>query len=245
MTQAFYESSYAASGETFRRWRQLGAVIKAGHVCELIKALPAPREVIEVGCGDGAVLVELGRRGVGTRRVGIDIASAAIALAAEESEITEARVFDGTRIEEGDDSFDLAICTHVLEHEADPEPLLHEITRVARRAVIIEVPLERNLAARREAARALSQNAGHVQRFDRVAIRRLIAATGWPVRSELLDALPPAVHTFGANGAAALAKGYAKWAVRSALARQPWMAERLITLHYAALATPPSQTPQA
>lgn len=238
MTRDFYESSYSGSGETFRRWRQLGAVIKADHICELIEGIPPPRGVIEVGCGDGAVLAQLGRRGVGERRVGIDIAAAAIRLAAEEPEVSEARVFDGRRIDERDNAFDLAICTHVLEHEADPQALLREITRVAERAVVIEVPLERNLFARREAARDLSENAGHVQRFDRPSIRRLIGATGWRVSRELLDPLPVAVHNFAAESALAVGKGYVKWAIRCALARQPRIGERLITLHYAALATP-------
>ncbi len=239
----FYETSYSASSDMFRRWRGLGAGIKADHICELIKPIPAPRDVIEVGCGDGAVLAQLGRRGVGQRRVGIDIASAAVRLAAEQPEITEARVFDGARIDAGEDAFDLAICSHVLEHEADPQALLYEITRVAERAVVIEVPLERNLAARRGAARGLSQNAGHVHRFDRHGLRRLIAATGWRIQSELFDSLPAPVHTFGADTAAGVAQGYAKWAIRSALARQPWVAERLITLHYAVLATPAARTP--
>jgi SAM-dependent methyltransferase len=154
-------------------------------------------------------------------------------------------VFDGTRIDERDDSFDLAVCTHVLEHEADPQALLREITRVARRAAVIEVPLERNLAARREAARDLSRNAGHLHHFNRSSIRRLIAATGWRVRSELLDPLPVAVHNFAADTALAVGKGYAKWAVRSTLARLPRVAERLITLHYAALVTPPTQAEEA
>lgn len=183
------------------------------------------------------MLAELARRGIGERRTGIDISSAAITRAAGRPEVTEARRFDGVRIEARDRSYDLAICTHVLEHVADPLALLTEITRAAR-AIVIEVPLERNLAARRASALALSQSAGHLQRFDRASMRRLIATTGWRVRGELLDPLPVAVHTFGADNARALTKGYAKWAVRSALAAVHPLGERLMTLHYAALATP-------
>jgi SAM-dependent methyltransferase len=236
----FYESSYTHTGEAeaaFRRWRALGALTKSDHICKLLELIPPPRAVLEVGCGDGAVLAELGRRGIGDTRTGIDISSAAIRLAADRPGVTAARVFDGVRIESGDGSYDLVVCTHVLEHVVEPLALLAEITRVGR-AIVIEVPLERNLSARRAAARALSQNAGHLQRFDRAGVRSLIAATGWRVRGELLDPLPRAVHTFGAGNARALAKGYTKWTVRSMLAAVPPVGERLMTLHYAALATP-------
>jgi SAM-dependent methyltransferase len=236
----FYETSYTHSGEAeeaFRRWRELGALTKTDHICRLLELIPPPREVLEVGCGEGAVLAELGRRGIGETRSGIDISSAAIRRAAGRPGVTEARLFDGVRIEAPDRSYDLVICTHVLEHVSEPLALLKELTRVAR-AIVIEVPLERNLSARRSSARALSQRAGHLQRFDRASMRRLIAATGWRVRGELLDPLPAAVHTFGADNPQALAKGYAKWAVRSALAAVAPVGERLMTLHYAALAAP-------
>jgi SAM-dependent methyltransferase len=236
----FYERSYTHSGEAedaFRRWRELGALTKTDHICRLLELIPAPREVLEVGCGEGAVLAELARRGIGEARTGIDISSAAIRRAAGRPGVTEARVFDGVRIDAPDRSYDLVICTHVLEHVSDPLGLLREITRVAR-AIVVEVPLERNLAARRSAALALSHGAGHLQRFDRASVRRLIAAAGWRVRGEVLDPLPAAVHTFGAESSPALAKGYAKWAVRAALAAVRPVGERLMTLHYAALATP-------
>jgi hypothetical protein len=127
----------------------------------------------------------------------------------------------------------------VLEHVPAPERLVAEIARVARAAIIVEVPLERNLSARRGTARAASEAAGHLHRFDRPAVRRLLTRTGWRTQSELLDALPLDVHTFGAETAAGRAKGRGKWIVRAALAAAPALGERLITLHYAVLATPP------
>jgi len=237
----FYENCYShhANGVEgiFGRWRELGALTKSDHICQLLELIPAPREVLEVGCGDGAVLAELARRGIGETRTGIDISSTAIRLAASRPGVTEARLFDGVRIDARDRSYDLVVCTHVLEHVSAPLDLLTEITRVGR-AIVIEVPLERNLSARRASARALSQNVGHLQRFDRASVRRMIAAAGWRVQSELLDPLPLAVHTFGADTPRALTKGYAKWAARSALAAVRPIGERLMTLHYAALATP-------
>ena len=66
----------------------------------------------------------------------------------------------------------------------------------------------------------------------------MIARSGWRIRAELLDPLPLAVHTFAAQTRGAQAKGQVKWLLRRALAAAPVVGERLITLHYALIATP-------
>jgi SAM-dependent methyltransferase len=236
----FYEKAYSptADAERHGRWRAVSAVAKADHVVELAEAVgcPAPDVVAEVGCGDGSVLAELGRRGFGGTRLGFEISTAAVEIASRRPQIAHAAVFDGERLPAADGAYDLAFATHVLEHVPSPERLLREMMRAAR-AVVIEVPLERNLSARRPAARAASQAAGHVQRFDRTAVRRLIADAGGHVRGEIVDPLGLRVHLFDRRSRAAQAKGVAKWAVRRVLAAQPAIATRLFTVHYAVIAT--------
>jgi SAM-dependent methyltransferase len=235
----FYEQCYEPRPGGDGRWRELGALTKAEHIVRLIAraGIARPESVLDVGCGDGAVLAELARRGVGSTRVGLDISSSAVRLAASRPELTAALLFDGERIEFEDRAYDLAFATHVLEHVPAPERLLAELLRVARVAVV-EVPLESNLSARRPRARELSQAAGHLHRFSRGEIRRLLSDAGWEPRGEILDPLPRAVHTFGADTPAATAKGSVKWALRAAVSALPVLGERLITLHYAVLATP-------
>ena len=177
----FYEQCYTpgADGDKHRRWRELGAEGKADHVVDLVAraGLPAPRTVCEVGCGDGAVLGVLGRRGFGGGARRLRISASGVRLAAEREEVTEARVFDGAHLPVADDAYDLVFATHVLEHVPDPAPLARELLR-AGRAVVVEVPLEANLSARRPAARAASEGVGHLHRFDRRAIRALVAGAG-------------------------------------------------------------------
>ena len=241
--QEFYEQCYTpgADGEKYRRWRELGAEGKADHVVALVEraGIERPGTICEVGCGDGAVLGVLGRRGFGTRRVGYEISSTGVTLAAERAEVAEAAVFDGEHLPVADGAYDLVFATHVLEHVPDPAPLTRELLRAASRAVVIEVPLEDNLSARRPAARAASEGVGHLHRFDRRAIRRLVTDAGWRVAAELVDPLPRAVHTFGAESPRARLKGDVKWAVRAGAAAVPALGERLITLHFAVLALPP------
>jgi SAM-dependent methyltransferase len=146
-------------------------------------------------------------------------------------------VFDGRSVPVPDDTYDLVIASHVLEHAASPEQLVQEIARVGR-SVIIEVPLEANLSAHRPRARAASRSAGHLHRFSRRDVRRLVTAADLTIRAELRDPLPLAVHLFDRTSRAASLTGYGKWAIRSAIARIPVAGERLITLHYALAATP-------
>jgi SAM-dependent methyltransferase len=242
--RGFYERAYAptADAERHGRWRALSAVAKADHVVRLAAAIDRrdPGVVAEIGCGDGAVLAELGRRGFGRTRVGYEISTAAVEMAAQRPEIDRAVAFDGEQIPAVEGEYDLALATHVLEHVPDPAPVLREIMRVAR-AVIVEVPLERNLSARRPAARAASQAAGHLQRFDRARMRALVAETGWLVRGEIVDPLGLAVHLFDRHTRGARAKGFAKWAVRRVLSARPEVGTRLFTVHYALVATPPGE----
>lgn len=241
--QDFYERCYTPSpdGEKWARWRALGAVTKSEHVARLLERshVPYVESVAEIGCGDGAVLEELARRGIGVTRIGMDISSSAVELAGGRPGIEAVEQFDGERIPAADRAYDLVLATHVLEHVPAPAPLVAEIARVARHAIVIEVPLEHNLSARRPAARDASAAAGHLHAFDRVQVRRLLAGTGWRIQAELLDPLPLGVHTFGAETFAERIKGGAKWLARAALTAAPALGERLITLHYAVLATPP------
>ena len=236
----FYENAYAptAEDERYGRWRALSAVAKAGHIVELCQGigLSAPEIVAEVGCGDGSVLGELARRGFGRSRVGFEMSTAAARIAAGRSEIASVTTFDGVGLPADDGAYDLAFATHVLEHVPAPQPLLREMMRVAS-TVVVEVPLERNLSARRAAARAASEAAGHVQRFDRGAVRRLVTDAGWRVRGELVDPLGRDVHLCGCDTPPERARGLAKWALRRAAAAAPPVGTRLFTLHYALIAT--------
>ena len=142
-------------------------------------------------------------------------------------------VFDGVSLPAEDGTFDLGVLSHVLEHVPEPLPLLREAARACR-ALIVEVPLERNASGRRAAKRAASDEIGHVQALDRAAVRSLVADAGLRVAGELLDPLAREVHTFFASGTADQARGLAKAAVRRGLFRvSPALAERAVTLHYA------------
>jgi SAM-dependent methyltransferase len=230
----FYDSAYARGGERHAAWRELGARGKADHVVSLVSeaGLAPVGSVVEIGCGDGALLAELSARGFGGSLAGFDISATAVELAAARG-VASVSVFDGASLPVADRSFDLGVLSHVLEHVPEPLPLLREAARACR-AVVVEVPLERNASGGRAVKRASSTEIGHLTALDRAAVRRLVSDAGMRVAAELLDPLPRSVHTFFASSPADQARGLAKAAVRRGLFRvAPAVAERAFTLHYA------------
>ncbi len=238
----FYEDAYSGGGSdwtVYADWRTLSAVGKAEHVIELCrKAGLEVRSTLDVGCGDGALMEQLRRRGFGGRLVGMEISPTAAKIAAARAAVDEVGTFDGAALPLADDSFDLGVLSHVLEHTPDPPALLAEVARVCR-AVVFEVPLEANRSALRPAKRAHAEEIGHLHRLDRSAARRIAVDAGLRAAGELADPLGLDVQRFFADTPLQRAKATVKWAVRSGAHRAaPGLAERLFTVHYACLCLP-------
>jgi SAM-dependent methyltransferase len=240
----FYDDAYSQEPEQsalYARWRALGAVGKANHVIDLsARAGLRPTSTLEVGCGDGALLCELRRRGFGGRLSGVEITEAAVAIAGSRSEIDSVELYDGLHLPAVGDAYELGVISHVLEHVPEPATLLREAARVCR-AVLVEVPLEANWSARRADKRQHAAEIGHLQRLDRGAARRIVADAGLSIAAELEDPLPLAAHRFFASSRGERARASAKWAVRAGVYRlAPGVARRAFTLHYACLCVVPS-----
>jgi SAM-dependent methyltransferase len=239
----FYEHAYSLQGpqaDRSARWRALSALGKADHVVELCRrAGLAPVSTLDVGCGDGALLAELSRRGFGGRRHGVEISAAAAQIARGPLGDDAVEVFDGGSLPMADGSYELGILSHVLEHVPEPASLLAETARVCR-AVVFEVPLEANISAGRPAKRAHAVEIGHLHRLGRSDARAIAATAGLEIAAELQDPLPLAVHRFFATGTRARALALAKWGARAGADRvAPPLARRLFTVHYACLLVPP------
>jgi SAM-dependent methyltransferase len=239
----FYDHAYSQAPQDARvyaAWRALGAVGKADHVLALCARRGLqPKSTLEVGCGDGALLCELRRRGFGGRLCGLEITEAAVAIARARPEIDSVELCDGLHVPAGDCAYDLGILSHVLEHVPyDPSALLAEVARACR-AVVVEVPLEANVSARRTGKRAHAAEVGHLQRLDRAGMHAIVARAGLTLAGELEDPLALEVQRFFADTRAARLEATAKWALRSGMHRlAPALARRLFTVHYACLCLP-------
>lgn len=239
----FYDEGYTqtpSQAALYARWRALGAIGKADHVLDLCSRAGLwtgghPINTLEVGCGDGALLSELHRRGFGGRLSGVEITQAAVSIARSRPEIDSVELYDGLHLPVPDGTYELGILSHVLEHVPDPSALLAEVARACR-TVIVEVPLEDNISAKRAAKREHADEVGHLQRLSREHARSIVTRAGLRVACELEDPLPLTVHRFFAPSPSAQARATAKWALRAGLHRlAPSTARRLFTVHYACL----------
>jgi SAM-dependent methyltransferase len=242
----FYEDAYTRDpreAQTYARWRALGALGKADHVIALCARAGLwvgghPSSTLEVGCGDGALLCELAARGFGGALAGLEITEAAVAIAAARPQIESVRLYDGVHVPAADGAYELGILSHLLAPAPDPAALLREVARACL-AVVVEVPLEANVSARRASKREHASEVGHLQRLDRDGARAIVEAAGLRRVGELEDPLPVAVHRFFAAGAVGNARATAKWAARAGLhGLAPGLARRLFTVHYACLCLP-------
>jgi ubiquinone/menaquinone biosynthesis C-methylase UbiE len=218
-------------------WRSACAIEKAANI---VTVWPIAREslrpiVVDIGCGDGAIAAELARLAFFRRLEGFDVSHSGIAIARDrEVPETTFATYDGGRLPADDQTYDLAIVSHVIEHVEEPRVLLREAARVAR-WVVVEVPLERNTMLRGDFRWT---DTGHINFYDAVLIRQLIQSCGLTVAIQR-------VTNPGRAWARVVSsrKLLTKWALKECLLRsvRP-LAMSLLTYHGVVLARSSSST---
>jgi ubiquinone/menaquinone biosynthesis C-methylase UbiE len=155
---------------------------------EALVELARPRatdRLLEVGCGAGHVL----ERFAPSSRIGLDL-SLEMLRRCRRRVGADVPLVRGSaeRLPFADDSFDVVICTEVLEHTLDPEKVVRELMRVGKPAarVVVSIPNERNIdrvkrtfrriPVMRRLLRTLAgeENEWHLHHFDVAYLRRTI-----------------------------------------------------------------------
>lgn len=104
----------------------------------------APESILDVGCGEGIITREWGRRIAPGRVVGVDLDDPLLHAEWERNAEPniEYRVMQGERLGFGDGEFDMVSAIEVLEHVGDPEAVLSEMARCSKRWLLVSVPRE-------------------------------------------------------------------------------------------------------
>ena len=160
-------------------WRKMAAPRQRLDVLlRLLGEEPADR-VAELGCGNGALLREVGGRFPQARLCGLDLSQAQIevnrralpALRWEAADL-EQPLPDETTLA---GSFDAVIAAEIIEHVGAPEPLLRNALRMAR-------PGGRLLLSTQSGPlRETERRVGHQRHFSREEMEGLLRSTGWKV----------------------------------------------------------------
>ncbi len=108
---------------------------------KMIKPLKA-NSILDVGCGEGFTLKKLEEKKLGKKNEGIDYSDDAIRIG--KKIYPELALFKGDvyGLSYKDNTFDLSLCTEVLEHLDDPVKAVAEIRRVTSKYIIFSVPNE-------------------------------------------------------------------------------------------------------
>jgi 2-polyprenyl-3-methyl-5-hydroxy-6-metoxy-1,4-benzoquinol methylase len=144
----------------------------------------APDSVLDVGCGEGVLTVQWADRLAGGRVVGIDLADPKLRAewGGRSRPNLEFLAEEATSLSFADDEFDLACAIEVLEHVPEPDATVAEMTRVARRHLLVSVPREplwRGLNMARGAyLRDLGNTPGHVNHWSKQAFVSLLSRYG-------------------------------------------------------------------
>lgn len=233
-----YASHYAAyyGSAELTAWRELGARDKATNIVTLWEAagVSTPPRIIDIGCGEGALVSELARRGFGASFLGVEVSASGVQCARRRSYPSPAGLvqYDGARIPCPDRSFDLAVLSHVVEHVESPRLLLREAARVARH-VFVEVPLELHARTPRDFQWT---DLGHVNLYSALLIRHLVQSVGLTVLAEKVTLPCKEAMTYRRPGLRSELRYHAMAAL---LAVAPGLACRLWTYHGSLVARSP------
>lgn len=126
--------------------------------------------VLDFGCYDGFIVGRLARR-FGVRGIGVDLAPSALALAAEGQQGTGCQFVcsDGLGLPFASATFDVVVCSEILEHVPDLDGVLAEIARVLKPGGRLYATMPNDLAAvwppLRPLCRRVDEVEGHLRRL--------------------------------------------------------------------------------
>jgi ubiquinone/menaquinone biosynthesis C-methylase UbiE len=186
-----YNDFYKAHDEA---WRMLGAKYKAQHIIDVCKGRSF-KKVLEVGAGDGSILKLLADQNFAPDYHAVEISDSGVAHIQSRNikQLASVQVFDGYHLPFEDDSFDLIILSHVLEHVEHERLLLREIKRVSRQFVI-EVPLDYKPGVDKRIKHFLAY--GHINVYTPTSLRYLLQTEGFEVEQDLTSMIEPEVTRF-------------------------------------------------
>ncbi|OGH24796.1 MAG: hypothetical protein A3B47_00245 [Candidatus Levybacteria bacterium RIFCSPLOWO2_01_FULL_39_24] len=151
----------------------------------LIKPLNAD-SILDAGCGEGFTMNKLRENGLGKKIEGVEYSKESIDFGK--------KLFPNLTIKQGsvydlpykDNSFDLIICTEVLEHLESPTKALKEMLRVSNKYLVISVPNEplfmlSNFLRGKNLSR-FGNDPGHVNHWSPWSLKKILKQNGIKVK---------------------------------------------------------------
>ena len=171
-----YDSFYSDKTE---EWRKIGAQGKVENIIDLIQGLKLD-QIVDIGAGDGNVLSILSEKKFSSNLTAVEISDSAIEQIKKKKieGLKEIKQFNGYNLPFENKQFDLAICSHVLEHVEHPRILLSEIRRISKKQVF-EVPIDFSFQVDKKFNHFNSY--GHINIFTPALFNFLLYSVGFEI----------------------------------------------------------------
>jgi len=159
-----------------REWRMLGAKRKAKNIIDITVGRQV-NKVLDIGSGDGSVLHWLDNSNFCNDITSVEISDSGIEeiKSLQLKSVKQVIKFDGYHLPFEDDFFDVAMCSHVMEHVEFPRKLIREIKRVSKFQVF-EVPIDFSFKVDKKVEHFLSY--GHINIYTPQTFRFLLKSEG-------------------------------------------------------------------
>lgn len=146
----------------------------------------SPKTILDAGCGEGFTMDRLSKNGIGREIEGVEYSKDALTLGK--------KLFPNLIFKEGsaydlpykDNSFDLVICTEVLEHLNEPTKVLKEALRVSKKNILVSVPSEPffmlgNFLRGKNLSR-LGNDPGHINHWTIISFQNFLKNNGLKIK---------------------------------------------------------------
>jgi ubiquinone/menaquinone biosynthesis C-methylase UbiE len=132
--------------------------------------------VLDVGAGDGLLSKAIHNRNIASKLTAVEISADGLAQIRALGLPIDVKQFDGYKIPFPDQTFDTAVCTHVVEHVEHERLFLREVGRVAKQAFFV-VPLEGGLRGQ------IDRKMGHINYYTPLTFLNLVETGGFEIAS--------------------------------------------------------------
>ncbi len=138
------------------------------------------RNILDVGCGEGFMICNIKDQLPSCNITGIDISIDALTIAKRKCPDADFYIGNASELKFDNDSFDLVICSEVLEHIKKPETALSELYRVSSKNIILSVPNEpwfwlSNLISLNHIS-GFGNAPGHVNHWNPASFNKLVSS---------------------------------------------------------------------
>ncbi|HLF34884.1 MAG TPA: class I SAM-dependent methyltransferase [Cyclobacteriaceae bacterium] len=186
-----YNEMYSDDTE---EWRRLGAIRKTENILELSQGYIFEK-IVKIGAGDGNILSLLSSKGFGKSLTAVEVSESAIRQIKKKNipNLFEIKQVNGNELPFRDKEFNLAICSHVLEHVENPRTTLREIRRISEYQVF-EIPVDFSFRVDKKVKHFLSY--GHINIFNPPLFRFLLLSEEFQIIREKFAMYDAAVNRY-------------------------------------------------